>query len=146
MATPDPDRCAACNMALGLLPGRHDCQADPPDLVARRLIMHRSLWDRCVAEAARRNADGRPLTDHVLPTDVAVEALERGATWPTHHAERHLRPDTASNGRDALPFGLGAAALAEPFCACGRVVSRCDKSRKACTNGRLGVGRDQRRD
>lgn len=85
------NRCGACNAPLGLLPGRHNCQADP-DLVARRLVMHRSLWDRCVAEAARRNADGWSLTDHVLPADVAVEALERGATWPTHHADPLSRP------------------------------------------------------
>jgi hypothetical protein len=29
-------------------------------------------------------------------------------------------------------FGLDADALTEPFCACGRVISRCDGSRKGC--------------
>lgn len=32
---------------------------------------------------------------------------------------------------DALPWWLGA----QPFCACGRVVSECDGSRKGCVKG-----------
>jgi len=33
-----------------------------------------------------------------------------------------------------LPFGVDRPeALSEPFCACGRVVSRCDGSRRGCT-------------
>lgn len=32
----------------------------------------------------------------------------------------------------ALPFGLDPGQLVEPYCACGRVVSRCDRSRAAC--------------
>jgi hypothetical protein len=31
-----------------------------------------------------------------------------------------------------LPFGLEVDQLSQPFCACGRVVSNCDGSRKAC--------------
>src|SRR5690554_2544502 len=39
-----------------------------------------------------------------------------------------------------LPFGVDRpACLTEPFCACGRVVSRCDRSRSGCTK-RLKAG------
>lgn len=44
------------------------------------------------------------------------------------------RDMNASHDPNTLPFGLDdAARLAEPFCACGRVVSRCDRSRKGCS-------------
>lgn len=41
-----------------------------------------------------------------------------------------------------LPFGFShPEQLLEPFCACGRVVSQCDKSRAACNQANSEDGR-----
>lgn len=61
--------------------------SEEPDLVARRLVMPRAVWDHCVAEAARRNGGPWDPSNraHVTAFDVATEALRLGL-W---YGERH---------------------------------------------------------
>lgn len=48
-----------------------------PDVIARRLILNRQLWDRITALAGHAN-DGRGVADTVFPMDVAAVALALG--------------------------------------------------------------------
>lgn len=44
-----------------------------------------------------------------------------------------LSAEDALESEDELPFGVDRPeALMEPFCACGRVLSRCDGTRRGC--------------
>lgn len=44
------------------------------DMVARRVVLRREVWDQLVAEAERLSLSGTPIN----PTDLAVVALELG--------------------------------------------------------------------
>jgi hypothetical protein len=59
----------------------------------------------------------------------------RSSTHQVNH-DYCIDCERARRARESLPFGLDRPeALLEPFCACGRVVSRCDGSRRGCRRG-----------
>ena len=43
-----------------------------------------------------------------------------------------LRREVEEKAAKATPFGLEPDDLMQPFCACGRARSRCDRSRRGC--------------
>lgn len=76
-------------------------------------------------------ADDDALARHDCP--------ECGARAGTEHQEWCPEEQRAADERvaEVLPFGLDRAdQIVEPFCACGHVISRCDRSRRACGGGR----------
>ncbi len=62
-----------------------------------------------------------------------VRYLDATEQWHSHGG---WQPSSALQP-DALPFGVDRVeCLSEPFCACGRVISRCDGSRAGCRGSR----------
>lgn len=69
--------------------------------------------------------------------DLAMAALDQGGVQRREYAAiEAMLPEV-----DAEEAGLGLSAedVTLPFCACGRVVSRCDGSRVACNSKRLTI-------
>lgn len=81
-------------------------------------------FDECKAKAAD--------TDSLNSFELCVGEYCLGNWVPSEDLERYLAAEEEASEPE-LPFGVDRPeALLEPFCACGRVVSRCDGSRRGC--------------
>lgn len=90
-----------------------DERSGDAEIVARRLVMPRKLWDECVNLA---DVLSKAKKREILPADVAVAALEAGMYRAEHVKLPSGRPvdkkETAENPRPAPP---APAAPEEPF-------------------------------
>lgn len=69
--------------------------------------------------------------------DLAMAALDQAGLSVSE--QDRIEATLADAGAAPVAFGVSAEEVALPFCACGRVVSRCDRSRAACDSKRVAM-------